>query len=57
MKWIYSYSKENLDNNIKFFIAIYEKVRKDPNYKDKFSIKWGYELKNTVEKKHTQKIS
>ena len=35
--------KDNLKSKIKFFIDTYEKVRKDNNYKNRFSIKWGYE--------------
>ena len=43
-EWVYDFDKNNLEKKILFFTDIYEKVRKDSDFKDKYIIKWSVEL-------------
>ncbi len=42
--WVYDLSERNLTKKMRYFIEIYEKVRKNESFEDKFSIKWDREL-------------
>ncbi|TAD94971.1 MAG: DNA methyltransferase [Bacteroidetes bacterium] len=50
-EWVYDFSKENLAKKMKFFVNIYQKTLKKKNFKDKFKIKWDFELTSYANRK------
>jgi len=50
-EWVYDFSKEHLEDKMKFFVDTYKKTLKNPDYKDKHKIKWDRELDKYRERK------
>ena len=44
--WVYDFEKVNLEKKMRYSARIYERTRKNPNYKDKFLIKWDSNLED-----------
>ena len=54
-EWVYDFSRDNLEDKMRFTIDIYQQTLANPDYKDKNKIKWDAELtryaKRKIEKK------
>ncbi len=50
-EWVYDLSLENLTEKIKYLISIYQNTLKDPDFQDKFTIKWDRELTKYLDKR------
>lgn len=49
-EWVYDFSRENLEEKVKFMLNVYSKTLNNVGYEDKFSIKWDRELDKYLEK-------
>jgi predicted helicase len=49
-EWMYDFSKENLSKKVKYFTEIYQKTLENPNFEDKFLIKWDRELESYLKR-------
>ncbi len=45
-EWVYDFSKNALEEKMRYFVETYEATRKDKNLLDKMKIKWDRELSN-----------
>ncbi len=43
-EWVYDFDKKNLENKIRFFVAVYQATLKNADFKDKHLIKFDREL-------------
>ena len=50
-EWVYDFSKDNLEDKMRFAIDIYQQTLANPDYKDKNKIKWDAELTRYAERK------
>ncbi|MGY6646170.1 MAG: type ISP restriction/modification enzyme [Salinarimonas sp.] len=43
-EWVYDFSRETLEEKVRYLVATYEATRKDPDYPQRDTIKWDREL-------------
>lgn len=56
-EWVYDLSLENLTEKIKYLISIYQNTLKDPDFQDKFTIKWDADLSQYLKRKISKSFS
>jgi len=49
-EWMYDFTKEGLENKVKFFVDTYQKALKNPSYNEKHSIKWDADLESYLQR-------
>ena len=55
-EWVYDFSKDNLEDKMRFAIDIYQQTLVNPDYKDRNKIKWDAELTRYAERKIEKKF-
>ncbi len=50
-EWVYDFSRDNLENKMRFAIDVYQETVKNKDYPGKDKIKWDAELKRYAERK------
>lgn len=56
-EWVYDLSLQNLTEKIKYLISIYQNTLKDPDFQDKFTIKWDADLSQYLKRKISKSFS
>jgi predicted helicase len=49
-EWVYDFSKETLEEKMRFFVEVYRQTLQNPDYPDRFQIKWDRELTKYCER-------
>ncbi len=55
-EWVYDFSKNNLQDKMRFAIDVYQHTLAEPDYKDKNKIKWDRELTKYLSKQIEKKL-
>ena len=50
-EWVYDFSRDNLEDKMRFAVDIYQQTLENKNYEDKNKIKWDAELTRYAERK------
>ena len=56
-EWVYDFSRDNLEDKMRFAIDVYQQTLKDKDYCDKDKIKWDRELTKYLSKRISKEFS
>lgn len=55
-EWVYDFSQTALEKRMQYFVDIYQKTVKNPEFEDKMKIKWDEDMESYLRRKITKKF-